>query len=392
MAHPIRLGDFILKNMEPILKQWVEFATTINPPALTMDSTSLRDHAELMLRDIAQDLTTKQTDKEQAEKSKDLAPANPKITAAEEHAEARLSSGFTIGQLFSEYRALRASVLHLWDKSSKEGLITDAADVTRFNEAIDQAIAESVAHYSTLLKTSQDMFLAILGHDLRNPLSTTIMSSMTLMQHVDATDKIKSTAGRIYNSAQRMSRLITDLMDFTRSQLGRKLPVVPKSTNLAKICADIIDEQQTANPERLIVSEMKGTFDGSWDEERIAQVFSNLLGNAIQHGSSSSPIKVKLTSSTNSVVIQINNQGKPIPVSKIKHIFEPLVRHVENKNADHSHKTSLGLGLYIAREIVLAHNGSLSVKSTVAEGTTFKITLPINADIGDLQLSRVVSS
>jgi signal transduction histidine kinase len=376
MATPIRLGDFILKNMESILQQWEEFAKTIHPPALSMDSNSLRDHAELMLQTIALDLTTPQTEEEQAEKSKDRAPANPKTTAAEEHAEERLSSEFTIGQLFSEYRALRASVLHLWDKSSKEGLTTDPADITRFNEAIDQAIAESVDHYSTLLKTSQDMFLAILGHDLRNPLSTTIMSSMILMRSDDVSDKVISAAARIYNSSQRMNRLITDLMDYTRSQLGKKLPVVLAPANLAKICNDIIEEQQIASPERRIVLEMNGSFDGNWDEQRIAQVFSNLLGNSVQHGVTSSPIEVRLSSSQNIVVIKITNQGKPIPASKIKHIFEPMVRHEENENADYSQKTSLGLGLYIAREIVVAHNGTMKVTSSKAKGTAFEISLP----------------
>jgi signal transduction histidine kinase len=252
MAEATRLGDFILQNMEPILEQWVEFAETINPPALTMDDTSLRDHAELMLQAIAKDLTTKQTEKEQSDKSKDLGPIDPNVTAAEDHAEARLLSGFTIGQLFSEYRALRASVLHLWDKSSKEGLTTDPEDITRFNEAIDQAIAESVARYSTLLKTSQDMFLAILGHDLRNPLATTVMCSMILMRYEDVSDKVTSTAVRIYNSTQRMNTLINDLIDYTRSQLGKKLPVRLTSANLLKICADIVEEQQIANPEHTI--------------------------------------------------------------------------------------------------------------------------------------------
>lgn len=376
MANPIRLGDFILMNMEPILKQWEEFASTINTPAQKMDSRSLRDHAELMLETIALDLTTKQTNKERIAKSKDLAPVNPNITAAEAHAEERLSSGFTIGQLFSEYRALRASVLHLWGESSKDGLITDPEDITRFNEAIDQAIAESVAHYSTLLKTSQDMFLAILGHDLRNPLSTTIMSSMILMRYDDVSDKVISAAARIYNSSQRMNRLITDLMDYTRSQLGRKLPIALASINLAKVCTDIIEEQQIANPDRSILVEMNGSFDGEWDEQRIAQVFSNLLGNAVQHSVSSSPIEVDLTSSKNMVVIKITNQGKPTPTAKIRDIFEPMVRHEENENADYSQKTSLGLGLYIAREIVLAHNGTLNVTSTEAKGTTFEISLP----------------
>lgn len=376
MTNPIRLGDFILKNMESILKQWEEFANTITPPALTMDSVSLRDHAELMLKTIALDLTTKQSDRERAEKSKNRAPINPKTTAAQGHAKERLSSGFTIGQLFSEYRALRASVLHLWDKHSNEGLVTDAADITRFNEAIDQAIAESVAHYSTLLKTSQDMFLAILGHDLRNPLSTAIITSMMLMRYDDVSDKVVAAATRINTSSRRMSKLITDLIDYTCTQLGSKLPIALVPTNLAKICKDIVEELQIANPEHNILVQIDGSFDGNWDEQRISQVFSNLLGNAVQHGSSSSPIEVNLTSTKNSVIFKITNQGKPIPAPKIKHIFEPLMRHVENENADFSQKNSLGLGLYIAREIVLAHNGTLDVTSSKAKGTIFKVSLP----------------
>ena len=375
MANAIRLGDYILKNMESILKQWEEFARTINPPALTMDSHSLRDHAELMLRTIALDLDTPQTEIERSEKSKDLTPNNPNITAAESHAAERLLSGFTIGQLFSEYRALRASVLFLWDKSSKEGLETDQADITRFNEAIDQAIAESVAHYSALLKASQDTFLAILGHDLRNPLSATIMSAMVLMHSNDVSDKVKTTAGRIYNSSQRMNKLITDLMDYTRSQLGKKLPVTLAPTNLAKICTDIVEEQQVSHPERQFLLDISGTFDGNWDEQRIAQVISNLLGNAVQHGFTSTPIKVNLTSSEHSVLIKVSNKSKPIPQSKIKHIFEPLFRFEENENADHSQTSSLGLGLYISREIVLSHKGTVNVTSDV-EGTTFEISLP----------------
>lgn len=377
MAIAIRLGDFILQYMESILKQWEEFAKTINPPAISMNSQALRDHAEKMLKTIALDLTTEQTKKEQLDKSKDLAPYNPKITAAEAHAQERLSAGFSIGQLFSEYRALRASVLHLWDQSSKEELITDAADITRFNEAIDQAIAESVAHYSSLQKTSQDMFLAILGHDLRNPLSTIIASSQMLIGYDDVSDKVLSNAARIYNTSNRMDKLITDLMDFTSSQLGQKLSLTLVPTNIAKICNDILEEQQIANPGREFVVEMNGSFEGNWDEQRINQVFSNLLGNAVQHGATNKPIEVNLTSSQDFVTIKITNHGKPIPESKIKHIFEPLVRHLENENADYALQTSLGLGLYIVREIVLAHKGTLNVTSTEEKGTSFEILLPL---------------
>ena len=220
------------------------------------------------------------------------------------------------------------------------------------------------------------MFLAILGHDLRNPLSTTIMTSKLLMRYENVSDKVTAAANRIHNSSQRMNVLISDLIDFTRTQLGKKLPVTIAPANLNKICVDIVEEQQIANPDYTIVLKTKGNFDGNWDEHRIAQVFSNLLGNAVQHGVPSIPIEANLTSSRDSVFIRINNKGDPIPVSKIKHIFEPLTRHEQNEQTDYSNKTSLGLGLYITKEIVLAHNGTINVTSQKVEGTTFEIALP----------------
>ena len=120
MPSSIRLSEFILVHTETILVQWEKFARTVKPQTAKMDSKALRDHAEQMLRTIALDLTTTQTKKEQADKSKDLSPNNSKITAAEEHAQERLPAGFSIEQLFSEYRALRASVLQLWEKHSEK--------------------------------------------------------------------------------------------------------------------------------------------------------------------------------------------------------------------------------------------------------------------------------
>ena len=204
------------------------------------------------------------------------------------------------------------------------------------------------------------------------------MSANMLLNYEDISDKVRSNAARIYTTSQRMDLLITDLMDFTKSQLGIKLSVKLAPGNIAKICKEIIDEQKIVHSEREFVAKINGSFDGNWDEQRIAQVFSNLLGNAVQHGALNSPIEVSLTSSKKEVNIKITNQGKPIPASKISHIFEPLVRHVENENADYSQKTSLGLGLYIVKKIVLAHNGKVNVSSTEKEGTTFDVTLPFN--------------
>jgi PAS domain-containing protein len=152
----MRLSDLILEQMEPILQAWEEFAKTIEPPAFTMDSKALRNHASLMLRTIAEDLRRPQTRVEQIEKSKGLDLPDTKETAAETHATARLKSGFTIEQLVSEYPALRSSVLRLWSETARETLPTDIVDITRFNEGIDQALAKSVARFAKITRKTSE--------------------------------------------------------------------------------------------------------------------------------------------------------------------------------------------------------------------------------------------
>jgi signal transduction histidine kinase len=214
--------------MEPILQAWEDFARTIEPPALTMDDTELRDHAKMMLTVIADDLKTPQSPLEQAEKSKGKGPRGEQDTAAETHAEARLLSGYSVEQLVSEYRALRTSVLHLWTSQATEAHTTDLEDAMRFNEAIDQALAESVARYAAMVKQSENMFLAILGHDLRNPLGTVVTGANFLMRANDIPSKYVLAATRMFNSGQRMNKLIADLIDFTRTHLGAGIPIKPK--------------------------------------------------------------------------------------------------------------------------------------------------------------------
>jgi hypothetical protein len=143
----IRLADFIRENMESILSAWEDFARTIEPPALTMNDAELRDHAALMLDAFADDLDSPQSEHERIIKSQGRAQSAEGDTAAESHAEARLLSGYTVVQLVSEYRALRSSVLALWSRQPNVDHATAMEDMTRFNEAVDQALAESVARW-----------------------------------------------------------------------------------------------------------------------------------------------------------------------------------------------------------------------------------------------------
>lgn len=372
----IRLSDFILANMEVILQAWEEFARTIEPPALTMDDVELRDHARQMLQVIAADLQTPQSDHQQEEKSKGNAPRTFHDTASEIHAEARLQSGYTVEQLVSEYRALRSSVLRLWAESAKMGITADMDDVTRFNEAIDQALAESVARYAKLVKRSQNMFLAILGHDLRNPLGTVITGASFITQATDIPSKFIVVASRIYNSGQRMTKLINDLIDFTRTHLGSGLPVRPKPGDLAQLATNVVDELRTYHSERVIRLGTPNVVMAVFDNDRIAQVLSNVIGNAIQYGAGDGDVTVTLAEADAAVTITVNNLGPLIEPKQLGSIFEPLVRLARTNGDEYPAHGSLGIGLFIAREIIHAHKGSIGVDSVEGLGTTFTIRLP----------------
>ncbi|HEX8611521.1 MAG TPA: sensor histidine kinase [Telluria sp.] len=372
----MRLGNFINTHMEEILREWEAFATTIVPPALTMDSKALRNHAKLMLQAIALDLGNDQSAEQQTRKSHGLGRLLEEESSAETHAAARLFSGFTIEQLISEYRALRASVLRLWAAHAMDGRHTDAADITRFNEAIDQAVAESVVRYSQMVTKSQHLFLAILGHDLRNPLATTLMASRFIMEASEADSKCATAANRIHHAGQRMNTLVNDLIDYTRTNLGSSLPIILKAVDLENLCRDAIAEQELAHPGRRFQLISTGACHGHWDDNRIAQVLSNLLGNAVQHGSSAETIVVRLQPGKDEIVLCVENRGKVIPVENLNAVFEPLVRLANADDQAGEPGTSLGIGLYIAKEIVRAHGGAIAVTSDEQEGTRFAITLP----------------
>ena len=382
MAH-LRLADFIRSNIEAILQAWEDFARTVEPPALTMDDVELRDHARQMLLAVADDLDQPQSEQERVAKSQGLGERERenghRDTASETHAEARLLSGYTVVQLVSEYRALRSSVLALWDAFTREDRDTDSADMTRFNEAIDQALAESVARYEYLVKKSQNMFLAILGHDLRNPLGAVVMGSSFLMQANDIPHKYALAATRMNSSARRMSSLVNDLIDYTRTHFGANMPIDTRHGDLAIISRQVVEELRTFHPERQIALQVPGSVMTMIDSGRIAQMLSNLIGNAIQYGLVDTPVAVTvLADAGNDIVISINNAGPAIPADKIAGIFDPLVRITQQGGADAGEHTSLGIGLYIARQIAQAHGGRIEVVSGEQDGTTFSVTLPLH--------------
>lgn len=373
----MRLSEFISANREPIMKEWEAFARTCAPASGSMDITALRDHASEMLTVIVEDLETPQGGDAQAEKSKGRAPAETEKTAAERHGADRAESGFTTEQMVSEYRALRASVIRLWTKSQGQLTGSEIEDLTRFNEAIDQALAESIVRYTQDLDNSKEMFLAILGHDLRTPLGAVIMSSQFMLETGELKEPHLELTNRIARAGTRMNQMVGALLDFTRSRLGGGIPVERAGMNMGKAVHDVAGEICSAYPERKIEVDARGDLQGEWDCPRITQVLTNLIANALEHGSSDTNVSVTVHGNDDEVSVEICNRGAAIPAEQLHGIFNPMKKSdLTGRVGGNGPTGNLGLGLYIAERIVNAHQGRIEVESSEQEGTRFTVHLP----------------
>lgn len=372
----MRLRTFILDNMEIILKQWEDFARDVWPDA-SPSVRDLRDHAKDMLLAVTNDMQTTQSDNEQHDKS--VGESRPSETsdkvdsASAKHAEDRLESGFDILALAAEYRALRASVLNLWSKEVPEMTATQSKDMTRFNECVDQLLAESVQSYSDSVEHSRELLLGILGHDLRQPLSAVSLIAGSMEKNEDISGPTRQMASLIVVAVREMKSLVDDLLDFAGSNLGVKMQVTREPMNLEELCLEVVEEVRAAHPSRVFDLERHGDVYGEWDRPRLRQLISNLLSNSVQHGAADTPIRLFIKTDGHAVVFGVSNQGPPIPPALQEAMFDPLRR--PSGNGLTRELGGLGLGLYISQEVVKAHGGSMVVCSKDKE-TAFIVKLP----------------
>jgi signal transduction histidine kinase len=271
----------------------------------------------------------------------------------------------------SEYRALRASVLRLaFDAWAPE--IVPQDDVVRFNEAIDQALAESVSFYSTQVDRSRNLLLGMLGHDMRSPLQAIRMTAVHLAA-LNAGAEVSDAAARLIRSGSRMQSLLDGLVDFNRTQLGLGIKVNRRSGDLAQYCAGEIEELRAAFPSKVFELVVRGDCRGVWDGERIEQMLGNLIVNAVKYGAPEATVRVTLVGGERDVTIEVANQGVPDDPGELASLFEPLRRGGATATA-RSENASLGLGLFIAREVAAAHGGSIEARCEAAE-TIFSVRL-----------------
>jgi signal transduction histidine kinase len=249
------------------------------------------------------------------------------------------------------------------DSGAIVGIIGASTDITegkRLQEELVQAV------------TFREQLMGILGHDLRNPLSTITMANRLLLMRQDLAPEARDRVLLIRRAADRMREMIDTLLDFSRARFLGKLPISRAPADLAEIARGVVDELRLAWPDHEVELDMHGDAHGQWDPGRMAQVLSNLLGNALTYGDPDEPVQVSVDGTGDEMVLRVKNQGPPIRAELLPVLFEPFRTGAPESRSQHG----LGLGLYIVQQIVLAHQGTVDVASTAHEGTTFTVRLP----------------
>lgn len=225
----------------------------------------------------------------------------------------------------------------------------------------------------------QERFLAILGHDLRNPLAAIDMAAALLSQHVTE-PAAQRVLDRMRSSSSRMTRMITQILDLTRSRLAGGLEMVRAPMDLSVALQQIVEEMRSAFPGHSIRLDAP-SIRGVWDQDRLEQVFSNLIGNAVTHGDAHRPVTVQATARPKYVEVTIHNYGEPISPEAQATLFSAFRRGERDSRT--AKTAGLGLGLFISHEIVRGHGGAISLESNAEQGTTFRLTLPLSETAGE---------
>lgn len=339
-------------------------------------ATVLRNHLPLVLDAIARDLETPQTRVQSIEKSRGAGPHSPTLTAAQDHGLQRARVGLNIEQLVAEFRVLRSCVLRLWaDAHPPDRHVIE--DTMRFNEAVDQAVAESIAAHVAESDRWRNIFLGVLGHDLRGPLNAMLLTAQLQAREARANDGAGSErAEALVRNARRLAALLDSLLEYNKSALGVGMQLHRETVDLGAQCEEEIDILRRAFPHRRILFHVNGDTQGLFDGSRVREALANLVSNAAQHSPAGTDVLIAVTGAARAVDIVTENVADPIPPEVLNSLFEPLHQrpHAERKSDG-----NLGLGLFIVREVARAHGGEVTAVS--AEGCIrFRMVLPKASD------------
>lgn len=278
-----------------------------------------------------------------------------------------------------EHQAERRRTERLAEIDRAQSELRRLEEEHRVTEAARERLAETLR--------LNELFVAVLGHDLRTPLSAISLGAAILLKRSALRPEDAKAVGRIASSADRIARMIGQVLDLTRSRMGGGIPVRPERLDLHELARKVVDELKLAHPESSFHLKLEGDGFGEWDPDRLAQALSNLGGNAVQHGARA-PVALAVSGTPDTISISVHNSGPSIPDESLENIFDAFRAGTRSPASS----TGLGLGLYITREIVRAHGGSIVVRSTETAGTTFTVLLPRRAYVRDAAQDGAIGS
>ena len=369
----MRLSEFIRQSSASIVEQSVKFARSLEPLSnRAIDVTVLRDHLPLVLEAIAVDLEQPQSRGDGIAKSEGRAVPAAGESAAQTHGRQRAGTGLSIAQVISEFRVLRAVVVRLWLDAKGNPDPHDLEDLVRFNEAIDQAIAESVEFHSLEVARWRDMMLAVVSHDLRGPMQAVLATAEVLS--TKATKLYAPYVGAITRSVERLTDLLDSLLDYSKVRLGEGLPLQLQVVDLGAACEAEIELLRAAHRAEIQCS-ISGSATGKFDAGRIREALANLVSNAVQYRTPETPVRVIVKGSHDNVYLAVVNDGEVIAPETLQTLFEPLRRRDNPTSA--APRRNLGIGLFVVREIAKAHGGEVAAVASDGQ-VTFSMLLPKN--------------
>jgi sigma-B regulation protein RsbU (phosphoserine phosphatase) len=276
-----------------------------------------------------------------------------------------------------EYRLIGLDGVERTIHATGRAFFDDAGAAVGFSGVLEDVTSRRQAEQARAKEAEQRAVLAeqlvgIVSHDLRNPLNAVILGTH-LLRSSELSPTHARVVSRIASAVERANRLVADLLDFTQARLGGGLRVAVREVDLHALVIDVVEELRLSWPGRMIEVRTRGTGLGQLDPDRLAQVIGNLVSNALTYGTAEQPVKITSCVNDDSVELHVQNDGRPIAAELLSHIFEPMRRGEQNVKLG---SRSIGLGLYIVREIATAHGGDVSVSSSEAEGTTFRVQLP----------------
>ncbi|MFS8981266.1 sensor histidine kinase [Cupriavidus necator] len=369
----MRLHEFIRANIEGILTAWEQELNHGDSSGSPIRLGARRRLTREILLEIATGLQKAGT----IHLDVSTRPANPEV-APSNHGGQRLATGYSLLELQTEYRVLRSVVVSEWMKVRHSWLQQEIADMAHFHAALDRALGESTNAYVAGLDRSRDIFVGVLGHDLRGPINAALLNIRLLARDSDLRDQSRAAALRIERSVRQMNELASELLEFVSIHFGRPRPLSLCDVSMSRICEEAIGDAQTLSPDRQFVAQLDDNTTGRWDAHRLRQAVYNLLRNAIDHGAVDAPIGIATRGDKDSVSVEVHSRGEPIPPGSLARIFDPFTQ-ASSGEADMKIQGSIGLGLFIVRDVATMHDGSVSVTSTAEEGTTFRIEVPRNA-------------